>query len=790
MKTTNIVNRGKAALFALGLSAGAMLATSAVAHDGDHWPIAGDQLKMTYSDNGSKTKFQFKAKKQVNLNGVSLGEDPTTEGATLIVRGSGTSTGVIQLDPERWSRIGSESKPRGWKFKGSPYYTSGITKIQVKSSKNGGSLQIQAKGFYWPFDLTDSQDSIEIMLTIGEYGYCAAYAVEEMTTNEAGEIKGQLSASPTGCPQVCGNGITEIGEECDDGNFEDSDTCTNECLGCNPSSAEYASTYEGIQDLIFDNPVYNCSNDTCHGASVQSGGLDLRSGLSHSNLVNVASSIAPGTKRVFPGDQDLSLLYNKIAEKTLGTPDAPGTSMPAGTSAVVTGELLEALRLWIRGGASETGVVAGTAELLGSCLPPATPLDIPQPPIPDPAEGAQFPMPGYNLASQSEVEGCVASYYDVSATVPANMMVDCPGVFPGTNETGLNAGKCLSYRGNALFQDAQSHHSIIHIYQGAYDWDDSGWGGWKCYGGPTPNAACSPETANACGNGGVCGSGFHFGVACIGDWGPPDFGNVNVIAPQFAGSQESTADQNYPEGVFSVLPLKGLIVWNSHAFNLTGTDAEMNAWLNMGYTDVRTWPAQGIFAAQNIFTQDVPPFEQREYCATYTFPDNSQLFQLSSHTHKRGVRWRYYQAPQTPCTSVGPGGSQANPACTPGSPGDIFYESYDYSDALTINYDTPVTYAGTVNDRTIKYCALYDNGFEDPLTVKTQSGSPTPTGNLPIGGPCADSLTACMGGVNKGALCNGIDANCPGSTCDACPLRGGVTTEDEMFLALGNYYID
>ena len=52
--------------------------------------------------------------------------------------------------------------------------------------------------------------------------------------------------------------------------------------------------------------------------------------------------------------------------------------------------------------------------------------------------GTQFAQPGYTLASESEVEGCVATYYDVSATVPANMMVDCPGAFPGTNDTGLS----------------------------------------------------------------------------------------------------------------------------------------------------------------------------------------------------------------------------------------------------------------------------------------------------------------------------------------------------------------
>lgn len=46
-----------------------------------------------------------------------------------------------------------------------------------------------------------------------------------------------------------------------------------------------------------------------------------------------------------------------------------------------------------------------------------------------------------------------------------------------------------------------------------------------------------------------------------------------------------------------------------------------------------------------------------------------------------------------------------------------------------------------------------------------------------------------MGGPNKGQLCGGDDLNCPLSECDACPVRGGVTTGDEMFIATGGYYI-
>ena len=47
----------------------------------------------------------------------------------------------------------------------------------------------------------------------------------------------------------------------------------------------------------------------------------------------------------------------------------------------------------------------------------------------------------------------------------------------------------------------------------------------------------------------------------------------------------------------------------------------------------------------------------------------------------------------------------------------------------------------------------------------------------------------------KGFLCYGDDAACdsaPGlgdGVCDACPVLGGVTTEDEMFILLGSFFV-
>lgn len=772
----------------LGLAAAVMaLPRSGSAHDDEHKRIAGQKLKMAYDAvKPTKKKFQFKTKDQIAIAGLTA-IDPTAVPSSLIVRGVGPSdgdTGVIRLDPAKWSQVGSG----GWQYKDDAKVTTslGVQKIQLKSGVVGGSLQIKAKGSFWPYAIIGAQQGVEIFLNIGGETYCAQYGatVTEFTRNEAGAVQGKTSNPPAECNPVCGNGIQELGEQCDDNNADDGDTCNNQCEGCLPQDVEYASTFEAIQDVVFDSPTYGCSNDTCHGSAL-AGGLDLRLGTSYSQLVGVASANSPNPQndiRVFPGDQDLSFLYNKIASKTLGTPNNVGTPMPVGP-AVVSEEHLEAIRLWIRGGAPETTVVAGTSELLGSCLPEAQPLKIPQPDAPAPGTGVQFAMPGYDLPQQSETELCVPTFYDLTGQVPAQYVVPCPGAFPGTNP----GDQCFAYKRQFLAQDPQSHHSIIHIYKGTYDVTHASWGPWTCYLGDNDGQACDPQLANQC-PGGVCGGAVSETVACLG-FGAPDWGLLNNNAPQFSGSQESISEITNPTGVYSLLPMRGIIGWNSHAFNLTSEDMNMEAWLNLDFTDDLQFPAQQLFNSTWIFTQNVPPYQTREYCATHTFAEGTRLFQISSHMHKRGKRWRWYLPPQVPC--AGPS------SCSPGDAEDIFYESTDYSDPLEIRYDPPWHFTGTANDRTLKFCALYDNGFNDPSEVKLASTSPCPPngcGFIP-GGPCGpggdpnNPNMYCVGGPNQAQQCV-ADTDCPLSTCDACALKGGVTTEDEMFIGLGNFYVD
>jgi hypothetical protein len=554
-------------------------------------------------------------------------------------------------------------------------------------------------------------------------------------------------------------------------------------------ACDYASTYDAIQETIFE--AKGCTAGVCHGEGMDGegleGDLDLRAGASYDALVRVPSDIDPSIERVFPGDQDLSLLYLKLDaatnDKDLGD---LGGAMPVATDPLTVDEL-EAIRLWIRGGAPEEGIVGNTLELLG-CDGNFDPDPNKINPLPPPAddEGVQFYAGGWALDGEAEDEVCFATYYDVSEQVPPEYQVDCPQYGEGR--------KCFAFRRNELAQDSQSHHSIINVYIPESDPKGDDWGPWECLGGENAGQSCDPTVADACGERSQCATPAVTSVGCVlYPYAPRDFGlGGGVGGPTestvaLGGAQESTAIDLPPEGVYSVLPLEGFVSWNSHGFNLTKKPTSIEQWVNLTFAgeSERIYIREQIFEAGNIFAMSpVTPFEKREICTTWTLPQYSQLLSLSSHMHERGELFRIWLPPNEPCAGVA--------GCEP--PGrDADYVSRLYDDPLYTYYDPPNDYSSAVtSERTFLACAVYDNGADDPFEVKRESTKPnTPVCGFPLAQcGCGASERVCFGGDFQGAPCNGDDGVCgEGGICDACPLLGGVTTDDEMFIPLGSYYV-
>ena len=356
--------------------------------------------------------------------------------------------------------------------------------------------------------------------------------------------------------------------------------------------------------------------------------------------------------------------------------------------------------------------------------------------------------------------------------------------------------KCFAFRRNELAQDGQSHHSIINVYTPEADPNGPDWGPWQCLGGENDGQACDPTAADPCGLRSQCATPAITSVACVGyPHAPTDFGLGGGVGGargsqvQLSGAQESTFIDLPPPGVYSRLPLTGFVSWNSHGFNLTKSGTSIEQWVNLTFApeSERSWLRRQIFEAGNIFAMtEVAPFTKREVCMTWTLPQYAQLLSLSSHMHQRGELFRIWLPPNDPCN--GTSGCQPNT-----QPAD--YESRLYDDPLYTYYDPPNDYsAENVDDRTLKACAVYDNGADNPAEVKRESTKPnTPVCNaflIPASCGCGEGERACYGGPDQGLACGGDDSMCGGDgICDACPLRGGVTTDDEMFIPLGSYFV-
>jgi hypothetical protein len=433
-------------------------------------------------------------------------------------------------------------------------------------------------------------------------------------------------------------------------------------------------------------------------------------------------------------------------------------------------------------------------DLLNACLPEPEPLTIKPLDPPDPQAGIQLRMPQWVVGAHSEHEVCFGSYYDLTDQVPAELR---------------GPGDTFCYNAEQLRQDPLSHHLIVYLYTGAYGPEHPAWGGFTCAGGASDGATCDPTVADACGTDGFCITAIRSTVACNG-FGPPDNGRAAV---PFSGAQATNASADFPDGSYRCAPLKGMIWWNSHAFNLTDKDGLLRAWINFTYAqpEDRRYFADGIFDITAIFKMIVPPFQQQEVCNIHVLPRNANLFELTSHMHQRGKRWRTFLGAFTcqgqtdadgnalPCDPLSPSQCADGVACAAPDGRDpmehLLYTNFLYNDPVQLRFDPPLVFTGNKAARSLTYCALYDNGATDPSTVKRKSTSP----ETPFGTSTCAQATHCYGG-RVGAACVGATEaarhrSCDSGDgagdglCDACTLRGGVTTEDEMFLLLGTYFV-
>ncbi len=127
-----------------------------------------------------------------------------------------------------------------------------------------------------------------------------------------------------------------------------------------PSCPPPPSTFDLIQRGIFEQ--HGCTASYCHGDSAQAG-LDLRAPDAYDSLLRPGD---PENDVVVPGHPEESLLWLKLAAKTLRLRGVPGAPMPIGRLPISPDEL-QGVQLWIAAGAPKDGFVAGVSTLIDAC---------------------------------------------------------------------------------------------------------------------------------------------------------------------------------------------------------------------------------------------------------------------------------------------------------------------------------------------------------------------------------------------------------------------------------------
>jgi hypothetical protein len=433
----------------------------------------------------------------------------------------------------------------------------------------------------------------------------------------------------------------------------------------------------------------------------------------------------------------------------------------------------------------------------------ASPNKIPPLPPPGLDEGIQFYSGAWSLPRESEDEVCFVTYYDFADEIPEGAKLPCPEEYGGADRD------CFAYDAVLLAQDPQSHHAIIESYVPPSDkpeqWDpkNAAWKNWQCLGGEKNGSACDPLVEGECGERSVCATAPATAIGCATyPNGPQEMAGIDGFLGNASSrknivfAQEATSRENLIPGVYGAVPVSGFVIWNSHAFNLTAEDTTVEQYLNFMYVGAaeRAYQRQDLLFFDNLFAMGtIPPFESTEVCATFTVEVGSRILTLSSHTHQHGRDFRIWFPPNEPCARTAD--------CIPPRDRDPEYRSFQYQDPLyrrfgaeeLIPFDDP-----DPASRTFRYCAVFDNGAEDPTSVRRNSERPDAAtcefaelaGGFIAKCGCGPETRACLGGPNQGEICGEDDSACgEGGICDACPLAGGVTTEDEMFAVLGAYYV-
>jgi hypothetical protein len=346
-----------------------------------------------------------------------------------------------------------------------------------------------------------------------------------------------------------------------------------------PTDASTGTSFGRLQAKVF---ATSCNFAACHAAENTSGsGLVLAGTGAYGALVGMlprqANARADGLRLVTPGKPDSSLLWHKVNGFVSGHHARDyGAPMPFVGQPLPAGQV-EFIRQWIAGGASATDDQIDPALLNG------TVTQLTYTPLSPPANGFQVRMPAFAIPGSAEREVFVYTPVGNGQDTWVNRI-----------QTNMRTG---------------SHHFVVYTFA------------------PNTPPALVPLPGQV--RDLKDGSGT-FNFATLAAMGYHVF---------FAGTQSATSDFTFPPGVAIRLPAGAMLDVNSHYVNSATTPATGEAEANLHVV-----PATQVqFEAQalNLAHTDLalPIGRDTTIRKTFTFSRLTRVVMLTSHMHKRGLRF-------------------------------------------------------------------------------------------------------------------------------------------------------
>ena len=232
-------------------------------------------------------------------------------------------------------------------------------------------------------------------------------------------------------------------------------------------------------------------------------------------------------------------------------------------------------------------------------------------------------MPPWPLRGQSEFEGCFATYYDFTEQVPDGVQGPDRRVVPLERLRGP-AGSAEPSPA-ALLLPAQPAPGGVDVH-------DPSFGTWTCAGGVQRRRGLRADGSRLLRRGRVRQRAE--ALVCLRRFRAAD----RTGRPRSPAARRRLRPTSCsPAGVYQQLPLKGVMYWNTHAFNTTAKDHIMNGRVNYYFaTPSSSRPGLPNQRLLGHLQSEQSTVHQGNVLQRSRLPGRARVFQIFGHNHKHG----------------------------------------------------------------------------------------------------------------------------------------------------------